>query len=184
MELRGDEKRIRALFSELSLDDHSRTPVFDHLWARAEATRPARTSVLNAPLAAIVIAVIAVAFSVGIWWRSKPVQPRSQQTARIPLQETQEPAIPTAHVAIKPVPISTAKKTSPPRHNTLARHRQTETALTHEAAMLSSWQSPTDIFMQTSAGFVLQSLPQLNQSAKDLELFLSKNIQTTKESNQ
>lgn len=182
MELRGDEKRIRALFSELSLDDQSRAPVFGHLWTRAEATRPATNSVFNAPLAVIMIAVIAVAFSVGLWWRSKPAQPRSQQTAQIASQETHELQIPSTHVAVKPVSVITPKKTRPPRQKTLARHRQTERALIHEAAMLSSWQSPTDIFMQTSAGFVLQSLPQLNQSAKELERFLPKNIE--KESNQ
>jgi hypothetical protein len=184
MELRGDEKRIRALFFELSFDDQGHAPVFDHLWTRAESGRLPRTRVLNAPVAVIVIALIAVAFLFGIWWRSKPGQSRSQQTVQIASQETHELQLPSTHVAVKPVSILAPKKTRPPRQNTLPRHRQTERALTHEAAMLSSWQSPTEIFMQTSASFVLKSLPQLNQSAKELELFLPKNIETTKESNQ
>jgi len=188
MELRGDEKRIRALFFELSFDDQGRAPVFDHLWTRAEAGMPARTSVFNRPLAVIVMALITVAFSVGIWWRSKPAQTRSQAAAQIASQETREPPLPSTQTALKPASVTAPRRMGPPhqkaRQNTLARHRQIERSLTHEAAMLSSWQSPTDIFLQTSASFVLKSLPQLNQSAKELELFLPKNIETTKESNQ
>jgi len=184
MELRGDEKRIRALFSELSLDDQSRTPGFDHLWTRAEAAGPPRTSVFNRPPAVIVIALTAVAFAIGLWWRSKPAPSQSQAAVQVASQETYEPPVSSTHVSVKRAVVSGPRTTRPPRRKTLARHRQTERALTHEAAMLSSWQSPTEILMETTAGFVLKSLPPLNQSVKDLELFLPKNVETTKESNQ
>jgi len=70
------------------------------------------------------------------------------------------------------------------RQKRSTRQRQTERALTREAAMLSSWQSPTRKFMESPTSFDLNSLPQLNQSVEELQLFLPKNNELMKESNQ
>jgi hypothetical protein len=65
----------------------------------------------------------------------------------------------------------------------LARRRQVDRGIATEAALLSSWQSPTQQFMASPTDLALGSLPALNQSAKDLESFLSKNSEIMKESN-
>jgi len=49
--------------------------------------------------------------------------------------------------------------------------------------MLSSWQSPTQLFMESPTELALLQLPQLNQSVKDLETFLSQDKELMKESN-
>src|SRR5215813_7912088 len=69
MELGGTEKRIQALFSELSLEDRSRVPHFEHLWTRAAATNPARIPLFSKSFAVAAI-VLAVAGSFAIWSRS------------------------------------------------------------------------------------------------------------------
>jgi hypothetical protein len=50
--------------------------------------------------------------------------------------------------------------------------------------MLSRWQSPTDILMTSPTTVVLNSLPQLDESAEELKQFLPKKNDTMKESNQ
>ena len=57
-------------------------------------------------------------------------------------------------------------------------------AIAQKAAMLATWQSPTRSFVEPPAGFALNSLPALDQSAKDLQLFLSTNKDVIQEPNQ
>jgi RNA polymerase sigma-70 factor (ECF subfamily) len=61
-----------------------------------------------------------------------------------------------------------------PRPKRTTRPRQTENVVLNNAALLSSWQSPTQNFMQSPSDVSFNSLPQLNESAKDLESFLPK----------
>ena len=70
-----------------------------------------------------------------------------------------------------------------PRKKRMVRPRQPDSVFS-EAALLSRWQSPTQNFMQSPSSVSFNSLPQLNQSAKDLESFLPKNDKRIKESNQ
>jgi hypothetical protein len=166
MELTGTEKRIQALFSELSLEDRGRTPYFEHLWTRAEATKPSRVPV-SAKLAVTAAAIVlAVACSFAIWTRSITQNPLSIAALEIPT-----PALPQVATLVD----TTSAAQLPKR--IARRPRQTERAIITDAALLSSWQSPTSSLMKSPSGVSFSSLPQLNQSAKDLELFL-------KESNQ
>jgi hypothetical protein len=180
MEFTGDEKRIRALFSESALDDQSHAPRFEKLWWRAEtnARVPAplvtRWAVVTA---AILGAVVLIATS--SWYGSS----RSEQAASIPPQ-----IIPTTSESRVTQPeqlvSANAKDSRPVRPRRMVRQRQSERAAIHQAAVLSNWQSPTNILLNSPTATVLSSLPQLNQSARDLELFLPKNNDVMKESKQ
>lgn len=66
----------------------------------------------------------------------------------------------------------------------LVRQPRIERAAIREAAVLANWQSPTNILLNSPAASFLSSLPQLNQSARDLEQFLPKNNDVMKESKQ
>jgi len=167
MELTGTEKRIQALFSEQSLEDRGRTPHFAHLWTRAEATKPARVP-LYAKLAVTAAAIVlAVACSFVVWSRSI-----TQNAFNItPLE------IPTTALPQLAAVIYTPASPRAQRAKRNARPRQTERAVITEAALLSSWESPTSSLMKSPTSVSFNALPQLDQSAKDLELFL-------KESNQ
>jgi hypothetical protein len=176
MEFTGDEKRIQALFSELPLEDQNRTPRFEKLWLRAEATTPTPAPLITRfVLVAIAIIVVMSFVAVRSWFSSS--QP--QYAASIPAQiipTTSEPRVQHSEVA------TVSKDVVRPRR--LAR-RQTERTAINQAAMLSNWQSPTSILLNSPTVSVLSSLPQLNQSARDLEQFLpKKNNELIKESKQ
>ena len=102
-------------------------------------------------------------------------------------------SIQTPNIAIQLPPSATFEapgsvKLQPPRleprhQKHIARRRRVDRSVTTEAALLSNWQSPTQGLMTSPTDLALGSLPALNQSAKDLESFLSKNSEIMKESN-
>ena len=160
MELDGTEKRIQALFSELALEDRTRLAYFEKLWTQTTTSAPLfRRS--WAVTAAVV--VIAAASSFALWSR------QSQTVLNIAPFEIPAAASPQlASIVEPPRPQQPHRKRSIRQRSVLS-----------EAALLSRWQSPTQNFMQSPSSVSFNSLPQLNQSAKDLESFLPK-----KESNQ
>jgi hypothetical protein len=179
MEFSGDEKRIQALFSELSLADRSRTPGFERLWVRAaNASAPApfaRRSTLAIGTAAILAVVCLLA--TWSWLRAS----QSEQAANIPPQTiptTSESRVrqPEQLLSVNSKQLRTAR----PRRVV---HQRQNTAI-RQAELLSNWQSPTSILLNSPTVSVLSSLPQLNQSARDLEQFLPKNNEVIKESKQ
>lgn len=163
MELGGTEKRIQALFSELSLEDRSRVPRFEKLWTATTSPAPLfRRS--WAMTAAIVVIVAASSFV---------LLPRNTQSNIAPV------TIPTPASPQLASIVDAPRSQQPTRHKRIVRPRQTDRVVFNEAALLSRWQSPTQNFMQSPSSVSFNSLPQLDQSAKDLESFLPK-----KESNQ
>jgi uncharacterized membrane protein len=169
MELGGPEKRIQALFSELSLADHRLAPRFQQLWTRAEATKPAPSPSRSFAIAAAVV-IIAAAFSFALW------STQSQVALNIAALEIPTSALPrvTQLAVVVELP-----RSQPSRQKRTVKLRQTAKTVITDVALLSSWQSPTQSLMQSPSSVGFNSLPQLNQSAKDLESFLPK-----KESNQ
>ena len=167
MELGGTEKRIQALFSELSLEDLTHVPQFELLWTRVEKTTPAPLFRRSWVVAVVVIA----AASLFLLW-SKP----SQTVLNIAPLEIPTPASPQVAAVVEPA------RPHQPRKKRIVRQRQPDGVLS-EAALLSRWQSPTQNFMQSPSSVSFNSLPQLDQSAKDLESFLAKNDGRIKESN-
>lgn len=165
MKFSGDEKRIQALFSELSLENQTRTPRFERLWLRAEASAPAPAPLVRRfVLVAIMIIVVIGVVTARSWFNSSP----AQYAANIPAQN-----IPTTSAPQVQQLVSAASK-DVVRPRRFAR-RQTERAAIRQATMLSNWQSPTSILLNSPTVSVLGTLPELNQSARDLEQFLPKN---------
>ena len=169
MELGGTEKKIQALFSELSLEDRTHVPRFEQLWTtRVEKTAPAP---LFRRSWAVAVVVIAATISFALWSRQSPT------ALNIAALALPTPASPQVALIVEPArPHQLRKKR-------FVRQRQPDSVLS-DAALLSRWQSPTQNFMQSPSSVSLNALPQLNQSAKDLESFLPKNDARIKESNQ
>jgi len=160
MELDGAEKRIQALFSELALEDRTHLPRFEKLCT--ETTNPAPLFRRAWAVTAAVV-VIAAASSFALWSR------QFQTVLNIAPLEIPAPASPQLASIVEP-----PRSQQPHRKRTIRQR-----SVLSEAALLSRWQSPTQNFMQSPSSVSFNSLPQLNQSAKDLESFLPK-----KESNQ
>lgn len=176
MEFSGDEKRIQALFSELSFEEQTRAPGFEKLWSCAEATTPTPAPLVRRFGLVAAVVIVVMSFVAARAWFSSP---QSQQVANVPpliIPATSQPRVQQSE-------LSTASK-NVVRPRRFAR-RQTERIAITQAAMLSNWQSPTNVLLNSPNLSVLSSLPQLNQSARDLELFLpKKNIELIKESKQ
>ena len=182
MELAGDEKRIQALFSELSFKDQTHAPRFEQLWRGAELKASGSRRIKSLVFVAATVLVVFAGMLVA-WLRFTSVQRSVEHHVQKPQQfetPTAPPASGTERVALVP----RSQRSRPNRHRSLARLKQTDRTLQQQAAMLANWQSPTDKFMTLPTASVFNSLPQLNQSAKDLESFLPKNSQQMKESNQ
>ena len=173
MELGGTEKRIQALFSELSLEDRTHVPRFEQLWPRVERKNPAPLFRRSWAVTAAVV-VIAAASSLALWSR------QSQTALNIAPLEIPTPASPQVASLVKS---TQPTETTRPRKKRIVRQRQSDNVFS-EAALLSRWQSPTQNFMQSPSSVSFDSLPQLNQSAEKLKQFLPRNTELTKESNQ
>jgi len=163
MEFDGTEKRIQALFSELSLEDQRRTPRFEPLCVPVDKTPWFGRSF--AITAAVI--VIAATISFALWSRS------TQNALNIAPLDL--PTLTTPQLNQLAIVVESPRSQPKPRPKRITRTRQ----IINDAALLSRWQSPTQSFMQSSSVPTFNSLPQLDQSAKDLESFLPK-----KESNQ
>ena len=156
MELGGTEKRVQALSSELSLEDRSRVPRFEKLWT--QTTRPAPVFRRSLAMTAAVVVIVAVS-SFALWSR------QSQVVLNIAPLEIPTPQL--ASIVEQPRP-------QQPRQKRIVRPRRTERVVFSDAALLSRWQSPTQNFMESPSSVSLNSLPKLDQSAKELESFLPK----------
>jgi len=172
MELGGTEKRIQALFSELSLEDRNRVPRFEQLWTRAETTISA--PLFGRSLAVMAAAVVMVAASSLVLWSRQSYSALNIAPLQIPTSSLPE----VNQLAV------TTEQPRTQRQKRIVRRRQIESSAISEAALLSQWQSPTQSFMESRSVPVFNSLPQLDQSAKELESFLPKNNELLKESNQ
>jgi len=180
MELAGDEKRIQALFSELSVEDKSQTPRFEKLWRGAEGASPAPC--FSKSLVFVVATLLLIATGIFASWLRFTAKEIDRAQKLTPPQ-TVAPATPPASEPQK-LALVPPRRQHAHRLRSLARLKQTGPTLQERAAVLANWQSPTDTFMTSPIASSFNSLPQLNQSARDLESFLPKNSQSMKESNQ
>lgn len=173
MDLSGNEMKIQALYSELRLETQSRVPQFEYVWTRAKVVE--ETPIRSRRMALVIAAsVVAVVCSLAVWaWYTSTASPLPT-IAELPPQPT---------IVESPDPQKPVLQPAKPRRQRDHRRRQPERWNTVAVATLSSWQSPTQLFMESPTDLVLTSLPQLNQSAKDLESFLPKDHELMKESN-
>ena len=189
MELVGEEKKIRMLFSELRLADEQAVPGFAATWSRAQAqsSRPRRAFNLSF---AVATALLICALGSLAWWSTRWQHTQQPNVAAItppgvvPVHKPSEVA-PTnngtpAPSGSKSEPKKLASATH--RFEVSARLRAERLAARQEAnllaaakkqaAAISSWQSPTSTLLSSPNDDLLKSLPQLNESSNDLKSFL------------
>ena len=162
MELVGDEKRILALFSDLKVQDQSIAPSFDRLWKSAQTTKPKRLLFVE-PM--VVLGSVAIITALAMWSRETSTQPALQASVAI---------VPSVESRLE-APKKLSVKDRRPVQRRKVRQREPEHVVIEQAAVLSSWQSPTGSLMEFTAGPVFKSLPDLTESVTDLESYLSNN---------
>jgi hypothetical protein len=179
MELIGEEKKIQALFSELKLADTQAAPSFAGVWNRAQLRPRTRVSRLNFSLAAAAFAVFVAVVALALWSSNRPqtVQPKNAiAAATVGLPVTPGPTTGTEQSGILP------KKEQPrvsrnARAARFAARQKAELmaarrAEIRDATAISSWKSPTATLLSSQNDALLNSLPQLNESVKELKSFL------------
>jgi hypothetical protein len=176
MELTGDEKKIQALFSELRLEAGSEAPRFEKLWNSAASNTTTRVGVFDRSLVILFASVLILA-SIGAfaWWtRDVSTSSVARNEAKV-LPQVASIVAQSPTVELKKPVSNAAIRSRRVAHRKSMRSQTAESAVIQNAAVLSRWQSPTDVLMESTAALVLKSLPALNESAKDLESYLSDN---------
>jgi hypothetical protein len=177
MELSGEEKRIRASFLELRLEDERVTPQFSAVWNRAHFRRARRQTALAFRIAAAVVIVCFAFFSLALLSRRWQRSPRSNYAVANGAFKSSAgpPQIKKDQELVQP-----DRKAQVVRKRALvgnARHSQTaklaaRRSTTRDTIALSRWQSPTTGLLRSPGDEVLRALPQLNQTLRELESFL------------
>jgi hypothetical protein len=179
MELVGEEKKIQALFSELRLADEQAVPSFAGVWNRAQLRPRARVSPLSFSFAAAAFAVFVAVVALALWSSRRPQTLQPKNTVAY----TPAPLPVTPGSTTDAQPSGTLPRKEQPRVSRNARAarfaaRQRAELMAagraeiRDAAAISSWQSPTARLLSSQNDALLNSLPQLNESVKDLKSFL------------
>ena len=183
MELVGEEKRIQALFSELRLADEQAAPSFAGVWNRAQLQPRPRVSPLSFSLAAAAFAVFVTVVGLALWSSTRSLTPQpTHDIAAAPVPVPVTPGPTTSEQSGIAPQREFLKKEQPrvSRNDRAARFaaRQKAELLAarraeiRDATAISSWQSPTATLLSSQNDALLNSLPQLNESVKELKSFL------------
>lgn len=178
----GDEKKTRALFSELKFADEHSAPSFTAVWHRAEtrSLRPRRA--FNLSFAVATVLLICALVSLAVWSKySQPAAPatayanvsaNSDVFATVPKESTNTAA---TYLPVKddPPPVKRRVIKSTARRQVLEIAATTiNSQLANEAKAIANWQSPTSDLLSSPSDGLFKSLPQLNENANELKSFL------------
>jgi hypothetical protein len=179
MELVGEEKKIQALFSELRLADEQAAPSFLGVWNRAQLRPRTRVSPLSFSLVAAAFAVFVAVVVLALWSSSRlQTSPANPIVAIAPVTS---PVTPASTIGVESSGILPKKELPRVSQNARAARfaaRQKAELLAarraeiRDATAISSWQSPTATLLSSQNDALLNSLPQLNESVKELKSFL------------
>jgi hypothetical protein len=175
----GEEKEIRALFSELRLADEQTAPSFTAVWHRAQARSLKPRRAFNLSFAVATALLVCAMATLAVW--SMWLQPAAPASASA--------IVPAAEDSFAPRPAKSsivASAPEPPQYSrplvkirvtrsATQRHAQELAAnqqLTKEVKAIASWQSPTADLLSSPSDGLFKSLPQLNENANELKSFL------------
>ena len=175
MEIIGDDKKLRALYSETRLVDEQVSPSFSATWHRAQsrAKQPRRT--FTFAFASALALVIFAAATFAIWSKYSP-RPQTYSAFATVAAANLQP-LPNKSGTEATLPALLVNHPVRSRANKLAAQRQqllaAETRKAEkEAKEIASWQSPTASLLSSSSDDLFKSLPQLNKNANEMKSFL------------
>lgn len=177
MEVIGDDKRIRALFSEAKFADEQVAPTFTAVWCRAQARALKPRRAFNLSFVAATALLVCALASLALW--SKYSQPREKSYAAyatVAATSLNTSVIKTGSETggqlsreNKQLPDKSRRALAAQR-NALVVSANRKAA--QEAKQIASWQSPTASLLSSSSDSLFKSLPQLNENAAELKSFL------------
>jgi hypothetical protein len=168
----GEDARIQALFRELGTEDQSLTPSFGRSWHRAESESRQSSSVSWQPVLVIAMAIVVTGLAVALGFRQNLDQREFGFISPLVLMTNEFGKTPSIG------PSLTIKKNRSVRRRrpTVLRSQPSDVARIKSsiqgAIALSIWRSPTVQLMQSPGSSLWTTTPLLNQSARELHLFL------------
>ena len=179
MEIIGDDKKIRALFSEARLADEQALPSFAAVWSRAQsrALKPRRA--FNLSFAAVTALLVLTLGSLAAWSMYSKPQAAYSAFAEVPARNSLAASAVKTVDEVPTPPIQKGKVIRPIRSRATRSTAQSGTltvassgkAVT-EAKTIDTWQSPTSALLTSPSDNLFKSLPQLNENANELKSFL------------
>jgi hypothetical protein len=176
MELIGEEKRIRALFSEVRLADGQTAPSFAGVWNGAQTKTVRSTRAFNLSFVAATALLVCALVSLA-WWSRHWQQRHDAVIGNVPSKASSTVEVVQPANNLEPVKVTQQGSTYKPRALKPAARRQAVLVAAGEktlsdAKTIASWQSPTATLLGSSSDELLKSLPQLNQTVDELKSFL------------
>ena len=190
MEIIGEDKKLRALFSETRVADEAVTPSFTSVWHRAQARRLQPRRAFNLSFALVTALLVLTLGSLAVWsmYSSRshqrdeavknesapgvlaPVPAKSPEKANSSddVQTAQKapetPAETSVHRSGKP---RVRRSTAQPGVQMIAYNQTTVKETT-----IDSWESPTSTLLSSPTDGLFKSVPQLNENANEMKSFL------------
>jgi uncharacterized protein (DUF885 family) len=181
METIGDDKKIRALFSETRFVDEQTAPSFTATWSHAQARALKPRRAFNLSFAVATALLVCALASLALWSKYQTGTTLYTAFATVPAGSIASPPqikygsqtgvldVQAAnHPRVKARRMLTAQRNA----LTLAANRKAEQKTEQEAKQLASWQSPTASLLSSSSDSLFKSLPQLNENSTELKSFL------------
>jgi hypothetical protein len=182
MKIIGDDKRLRALYSETRFGDEQNAPSFSAAWHRAQSRAKRPRPTFNFAFASALALVIFAAATLAIWSKYSQEPQTYSAFATVaaaslaPLHKGNTAATQPALTVNRPVRSRANRVASQQQRLMVAENRKAEQA----AKKIASWESPTASLLSSSSDNLFKSLPQLNQNSNEMKSFLP-NRQNDKE---
>jgi hypothetical protein len=175
MESIGDEKRIRALFSELRFADEQWEPGFSAVWHRAQTPQVVPRRAFNLSFVAATALLVFALGALAVWTRYSPPAPAASAYGVLMAPADLAP-IKNKPQVTGPVEVNNDPSRLKHRLVKSAVGRQTLIAADRrtlkDAKYLNDWQSPTASLLTSPSNGLFTSLPQLHENADEMKSFL------------
>src|ERR1043166_2273369 len=184
MEIIGDDKKLRALFSEAKTADAAAMPGFTSVWHRAQARSLQPRRVFNLSFALVTALLVLTLGSLAVW---SMYSPRSNQREAVKNQPAPVGIAPAAvknpenennertakKVPETPIEVPVQRSFKPRvRRSTSLAGAQTIASSKTKATTIDTWQSPTSALLTSQTDDLFKSVPQLNENANEMKSFL------------
>ena len=184
MEIIGDDKKLRALYSEAKTVDKAATPGFTAVWHRAQARSLKPRRAFNLSFALVTALLVLTLGSLAVWsmYSSRSNQPRevlktpstpgsvSPAQVKSPEKSNDKEEVEVAEkTSENPMVVPVRRSIKRLKKPAMQAEAQTIAANT---STIETWQSPTAGLLSSPTDGLFKSVPQLNENANEMKSFL------------
>jgi len=189
MEIIGDDKKLRALYSEAKHADEAATPSFASVWHRAQSRSLARSlrprRAFNLSFALVTALLLLTLGSLAVWSMYTPRRSEQQAVKNGPapgVTPVNSPEQPKSYEGVTvvqktpPAPVETpVHRTVKPRLRRSTTQGDGQLLAANQPAKettIDTWQSPTAGLLSSPTDGLFKSVPQLNENANEMKSVL------------